>query len=275
MNPEEESGEIGDPEIKDAVLTLMQDLPKPVREFLLSNERAAVARDLSSKYRLHADQAGEFEQAYLHMLLGIASPEDFVTALKKTGLDTETINGLAADVNERVFMRLRDAEREAAVPQAPTQKPAPLPPPALDYPAPAAPTLPGSPVAAPMPAASEPTATPAPILEATPAPQPIVPQQHFVHSMPNAQPQSGWHPAAAVHIFVPTHGAPQHQAPQQGQHPVSPAPEPAPYVPATPLESRMPISMPAMPIQQPAPPSAPATPLKKDYAADPYREPIQ
>ena len=267
MNPEE------DLDVTGAVSSLMQDLPKPVQDFLAGDERDQIVRELSSKYGLHVDQAGEFEQAFIYMLLGISSPEDFVATLSRAGVSSPTINALATDVNERVFMRLRDAEREVVQAPTPTQKPAPLPPPALDY-QPA--TLPGSPVPAPMPVSTpEPVAPVVPVIEASPAPQQIIPQQHFVHSMPHSQPQSGWHPAAAVHIFVPTHGAPQHQAPQPVQNPEPPAPEPAPYVPATPLESRMPISMPTVPVQQPTPPPAPATPLKKDYAADPYREPIQ
>lgn len=266
MNPEEEL------DVSGAVSSLMQDLPKPVQDFLAGDERDQVVRELSSKYGLHVDQAGEFEQAFIYMLLGISTPEDFVATLSRAGVSSSVINALAADVNERVFMRLRDAERAAT----PAQKPTPLPPPALDYQPASPPTLPGSPVVAPMPTSvPEPVAPIVPVVEASSAPQQVIPQQHFVHSMPHSQPQSGWHPAAAVHIFVPTHGAPQHQAPQPAPNPEPPAPEPAPYVPATPLESRAPISMPTMPVQQPAPPPVPATPLKKDYAADPYREPIQ
>jgi len=256
MNPEEDLKEV---DVTTAVSSLMQELPKPVQDFLVSDERGQVVTELSKKYNLHVDQAGEFERAFLFMLLGILKPEDFVSTLLGMGLDQESVNNLAADVNTRVFMRLRDAEREQAT--AAPSKPAPLPPPALDYQPAVAPTLPGSPVAAPMPT------QPAPV-----TPQAVIPQQHFVHSMPNAQPQSGWHPAAAVHIFVPTHNAPQHQAApvQQVQEVVptySQVPEP---VPATPTEQQVP--------QYTAPPVVPVpapTPIKKEFGSDPYREPIQ
>lgn len=253
MNPEES-------DISDAVAALMKDLPKPVQDFLMSDERAVVARDLSSKYGLHVDQAAEFERAYIFMLLGIATPEEFVSILSKAGLSQEVINGLAADVNTRVFMRLRDLERAPAQSAlAVIKKPTPLPPPALDYQPPVQ-NLPGSPVPAPMPPSgpvaqipvSE-TMSSAPALEATPVSGPAPTQQQ------------GWHPAAAVHIYVPTH-------PQSAAVPV-PMPTHEVY-----------LQNPEPPVAPPAPevaaiqilkPELTSIPLKKDYAADPYREPIQ
>ncbi|MDQ1299696.1 MAG: Phage Tail Collar [Patescibacteria group bacterium] len=267
--------EISDENVTDAMGVLIGGLPKPVQEFLLSDERNAVASELSNKYGLHADQAGKFEEAYLHMLLGIATPEDFVSSLKKAGVQQEVINGLAADVNTRVFMRLRDAERLGTpitdTPPPTPSKPAPLPPPALDYQPAAVPTLPGSPVPAPMPPAP---AVVAPVLaaaEPTPVPQPLAPQQHFVHTMPSSQQQQGWHPAAAVHIFVPTHGAPMQMSAPAPQAPVQETPvynaaysEPAPTVPVQPVYVN--------PEQTPV---APAAVIHKEYSADPYREPVQ
>lgn len=264
-----EDKEFEDMTSEEAVELLVGQLPAPVQNFLASPERSEIARELSQKYNLHVDQAGEFERAYLFMLLGIATPEEFTASLRKTGLTQDVINGLSEDINTRVFMRLRDAERNGTAP-APflSQKPVPLPPPALDY-QPAVPTLPGSPVAAPMPVPAPP---PAPVQEVAPAPQAIIPQQHFVHSMPNTQPQSGWHPAAAVHIFVPTHTAQQPQvAPIQQAQEVVPtytqAPEPVAPAPVPPVEE-VPAYVP--------PASVPVTPqVKKVFGTDPYREPIQ
>lgn len=268
MDPKEESvAEMG---VNEAVGSLMQELPKPVQDFLKSDERDTVARELAAKYQLHVDQAGEFERSFILMLLGVMRPEEFVTTLTQAGLTQDIVNGLAADVNARVFMRLRDAERGQATPVPPApKKPAPLPPPSLDYQPAVAPTLPGSPVAAPMP-----VPTPlAPIAqEMAPVPQAIIPQQHFVHSMPNAQPQSGWHPAAAVHIFVPTHNTQHPQtAPVQQAHEVIPtytqAPEPAAPVPVPPVERVAPVYV---------PPAAALMPqAKKEFGSDPYREPIK
>lgn len=223
----------------------------------MSDERSAIARELSSKYSLHADQAGEFERAYLFMLLGIATPEEFVTTLSKVGLTQDIINGLATDVNTRVFMRLRDEERKAVEvkPVAPP-RPAPLPPPALDY-QPAAQTLPGSPVAAPMPsAAPEVVTSVAPVLEPTP---------QIMHVMPSATQSRDWHPAAAVHIYVPTHQTQSVQPPTpESQAAEVPVPPPQEVYIAPPAPQPTPISAPA-----------PGAPIQKAYSADPYREPVQ
>lgn len=268
MNPEEtELAE--DMSVDDALASLMQELPKPVRDFLISNERAEIARELSAKYGLHVDQAAEFEQAYLHMLLGIATPEEFTASLRKAGLTQDVISGLSADINSRVFMRLRDAERELSgqpTVQQTAQKPAPLPPPALEY-RPA--NLPGSPVQAPMPTSpaiqTSGSAVVAPIVPIEPVP---APQQHVVHATPNTH-QPGWHPAAAVHIFVPAHGPATHPAYTQ-------APAPAAPVPQEPVSAPAPQPLYVNPVEPAATPIPPSpTPLEKDYAADPYREPLQ
>ncbi len=259
MNPTEEN--TSKMSTEDALETLMKDLPQPVQNFILSDERGAVARELAAKYRLHVDQAGEFEQAYLHMLLGVSSPEEFASTLRKVGLSQDVINGLATDVNTRVFMRLRDAQRTAT--QVPVAKPPPLPPPALDY---QPPMLPGSPVPAPMPVptlALEPTPVPTP-LSAPTVSQSM--QQHVVHTIPTAAHPPGWHPAAAVHIFVPTHQAP---AAFPAQHEVAQAPVQHVPVSATPITQPVVSFMPS-PVPTPSLEQSQIMHVNKD----PYREPL-
>ncbi len=252
MEPEEtqvpEEASVGD-----AVASLMQELPAPVQEFLASDERAQIVRDLSQKYSLHVDQAGDFEQALLFMLLGISTPDQFVEALKKAGLTQEVINGLVEDVNTQIFKRLRDAEQTPA----PTPKPAPLPPPAIEYTPKkeVTPVLPGTAVPVPAP-------EPPPVLEQTPAPIPVHPTQVIQGAPPAAHPV-GWHPAAAVHVYIPTHPA-AHQ----------PVPEPVPSAPEASLPT--PTPDPVRPVQAPTPAPAPApSPIEKTYSADPYREPVE
>ena len=236
------------------IATVFKDLPKPVQGFLLSEDRGRVARELSQKYSLHVDQAGEFERAFILMLLGVEKPEEFVSSLSAAGLTQDVINGLAADVNERVFIPLREAERAAASRPIPApKKPEPIPPPALDY-QPRA-TLPGSSVPTPMPP------TPAPPTEPVSV-QPA--QQHTMHVAPEGHP-AGWHPAAAVHIFVPSH------------QPAPVAYSPAAPTPPTQTESAVPVFLPHQPpTPQPAPPTQPAQSVlpEKNYVADPYREPV-
>src|SRR5258708_2033762 len=108
--------------IDEAVATLIGELPEPVREFVLSSKRDEVALTLIRRYSLHVDQGATFQQAYLHMLLGIKTPDEFAADLKNAWVPQEIVSKLSADVNEMVFVPLRRAERN------PVQKPvAPLP----------------------------------------------------------------------------------------------------------------------------------------------------
>ena len=252
-------------DIQEAVGTLVQNLPRPVQEFLFSDARAEIARELTQKYHLHLDQAEEFERLYINMLLGITQPSEFAASLRGAGLTQQTVDGLAADVNSRVFIPLRDAQRAdtAKAPPARTveiPKPAPLSPPTIAYAAPTPPVaLPGSTETAPMPAGQVPQPA------VPPAPEPsVVAHTIAVPAQPHAG-HPGWHPAAAVHVFVPAHGMPAHVAPAPAAT-VAPAPEPVPARP----------SVPAFVNPEPGPASGPKpnTPITKEYGADPYREPV-
>jgi hypothetical protein len=92
------------------------------------------------------------------------------------------------------------------------------------------------------------------------------PQQHFVHAMPNAQAQPGWHPAAAVHIFVPTQQM-SHPQPMAAQSVEIPVAAPVPPAPVS-APAANPVYMnPEVVVQQQT-----GVPIKKECAADPYRE---
>lgn len=223
----------------------MKELPKVVRDFLTSAERDKVVLDLTNKYHLHADQAGEFERAFILMLLGVERPEEFVASLSATGLTSDVINGLASDLNERVFIPLRNAELKP--PAQKPQKPDPLPPPSIEYQPPQ--NLPGSSAPVPVAVPVVSTATPAVV------PQPAEHPSQAAHAAP-----ANWHPAAAVHIYVPS-GA-SHHAVQPV--PVVTSPTPAPAVPEPERREEIPTAF-----RAPAPAPAP-----KAYSSDPYREPI-
>ncbi len=97
--------------LSEAVSRLVSELPSAIQEFIRGPERDQIAIDLAKKYSLHVDQAGIFQLAYLHMLIGVISPEEFVKTLKDSGIPNETVMALANDVNEMVFKPLREKER--------------------------------------------------------------------------------------------------------------------------------------------------------------------
>ena len=240
MNPE------GAQTVEDAIGTLVGGLPGPVRDFVTSPERARIALSLSEKYNLHVDQAGEFEKAYMFMLLGIASPEEFVDTLTKAGLPPDTVRGLAKDVNEQVFVPLRKAEQ---TPAAPKQE--------------AAPVLPGTSLPVPPPV---PHRTPAPPLVAPPSVNQAPPAHPYIYGIPH-MPQHV--------VYMPQYGMPYGPAPMY-VWPQNPQPWPVPQgMPMEHLQQTVATPEPVPPTPQPKAPEIPVTqPLTKEYVADPYREGI-
>lgn len=205
--------------LEQAVAGLMSELPPAVQEFLRSPERDRVVIELSRKYNLHTDQAGEFQRAFLFMLLGISKPDEFIQTLRSMNLSSEAISGLTADINEQVFKKLQKVERES--PPVPIQKPlnntAVLPPPSF-VPQPPAVVLPEPPRAAPPPPANLPGQEPF-----NPVPEPV-PQPPAPIYVPPAPPQPApiAPPAAPVAAPVPT-PPPTPSAPP-------PTPQPAAHV---------------------------------------------
>ncbi len=237
--------------VDEAISTLLSELPKPVQDFVTGPDRARIALSLSQKYQLHVDQAGAFEIAYMHMLLGISSPEEFVDTLTKAGISSEAVRGLANDVNEQVFVPLRKAEQEPAapVPKAVAPVVAPLP-------APAAPILPGS---------------------TEPVPQQVVPPPTHHYPVPAAPlPHTLIYPPYAVPYGTPMYMMPVHHPQQWVTPPVAtPLPEQPVPTPPVPVQPSTPIPVPPLMETRPiATPMPQPTPIQKEYSADPYREPF-
>ena len=101
------------------VMSVLRTLPVPIQEFLTSPERDSVTVRIVGRYNLHVDQSGQFQKAFLFMLMGIFSPEEFVNNLVEAGISEETVRSLANDVNEMVFKPLREKEREESVVASP------------------------------------------------------------------------------------------------------------------------------------------------------------
>lgn len=268
-------------------------LPEPIRAYLAGEELGLAAEQIGSAQGLHVDAVGVLAEILTRTLLGLISPQELPTALTNSlGIDAQKASAILISTNEQIFIPLQKQVREAADREAqdralearlaeidrnsseplpmPEQRPEPIPPPKLEYEPPATqvpPTLPGSPVAAPMPqqpapSALEPTSLPVPATSHLP----VQTEQHVVVAPAGHAP--GWHPAAAVHIFVPSQQT--HQAPAPAA--IAPVPVPTPSMPVAPVQPTAPT---VQPTPRPAPPPPPANPSPAHpYSADPYREPI-
>ena len=97
----------------------MENVPAPVRAFLVSPERNRIVLALVQKHRLHVDQGAVLERDLIFMLLGIITPAEFAESLQKSGVPQETLASLVRDVNEQIFVRLRKKEQTEGVTPAP------------------------------------------------------------------------------------------------------------------------------------------------------------
>lgn len=200
------------------VMSVLRTLPVPIQEFLTSPERDSVTVRIVGRYNLHVDQSGQFQKAFLFMLMGIFSPEEFVNNLVEAGISEETVRSLANDVNEMVFKPLREKEREENV------------------------------VASPVPA-PQPVVIPAPSLERTPVPyagarpQPLTP-----FNLPGADAHPNDLFRTSTRTVTP---GPLLQSVQAPVTPPTPIPAPQPIVPAPAQMPPEKLYTPPQPVQAP------------------------
>ncbi|HEY0011046.1 MAG TPA: hypothetical protein VGB97_04040 [Candidatus Paceibacterota bacterium] len=290
--PEEEI-DVSTTSISDQVELLMEELPPAIQNFLRSPERDAVSLRLSQKHSLHADAAGAFERAYIFMLLGVYSPDEFVGALREGGIDDATIRSLTADVNDQVFKKLRDEERVGPATPEPPRRPSPAVPPmavgeGMEPPKPPAASTPAEPVpqrphqpmpppvAAPTPAPAPLPTPPVPVYTPAPASAPIY-MNVPVPTYPHARTMAGDMQLASQGLEG--QAASPARSFQTASVPVTyaPPPPPAPQSQPAPTYPESAYAPPALaPVRlTPIDRTYENTPITKEYGSDPYREAIE
>jgi hypothetical protein len=78
-----------------------------VRDAFNSEVTANVIIDLKVKNRLHVDIAGQLSQEVGYMLLGLRSPAEFFGNLMLSGTDEQTARAIMQEVNDRIFIPLK------------------------------------------------------------------------------------------------------------------------------------------------------------------------
>jgi hypothetical protein len=184
-------------------------LPQVLREYLADDDLTTITEQIGKEHQLHVDTIGALYRETTNMLLGIINPTQFVGELKSVGVPEESIGAIVQELNEKVFMPLREKiknqtqepEEEGTEEEEPNEIPEPAPPvpptitqafvapnpsfvePNLPIPTPISEAVP-TPVSAPAPvpvpvptfiAPSEPR--PLPKIE-TPEPTPVIPEPH-------------------------------------------------------------------------------------------------
>jgi len=87
-----------------------ETLPADVKAAITSPEIANKIQEIAQNHKLHLDQAGILEEEISLVMLGINHPDNFVNKIEeRLGLPTEEAVGLAVDVNDEVFMSIRES----------------------------------------------------------------------------------------------------------------------------------------------------------------------
>lgn len=225
----------------DRVRQAYKEAPLPIRDTFNSDKISRIVLDMRSKYQLHVDTAGVLGKEIGYLLLGLTSPMEFLGRLVAAGVEGNAAKHIASDINEQIFIPLQKAMKDPAsyVPATTAtaeEEGAPALSPSISAPE----VTNERPVQVPVPAI-EYQAPVAQTLPGSPVPAPM-PQQAFPEPTPSVE--TAQFPSSA-----------------QSAQPIYVMPRPDSAVP-----------QPGIPAQPPQ--ASPASPIKKEGAADPYREPI-
>lgn len=235
---------------QEQIVTAYRKAPEPIQDAYGGEIMVNVVNDIKARYRLHVDVAGSIERDTGYLLLGLISPAEFFGGLMLLGTDEQTARGIMEEINERIFLPLK--RQMSGTPSAPV--------------APENYTATSEPVTPMREDASVPTPKPSfatvPSIDYTPSPKTSVTLPGSPVEVPLSRgPQSIRIPVPTVHEETPLPAAPSI---------VSPLPNPSP---APVYRAPEPAQQPSNPQPAPVPTSTPA-PIRKEYGADPYREPL-
>ncbi len=83
-------------------------LPFVLREYIADDELTTITEQVGKEHQLHVDTIGALYRETTNMLLGIINPTQFVGELKSVGVPEESIGTIVQELNEKVFMPLRE-----------------------------------------------------------------------------------------------------------------------------------------------------------------------
>lgn len=117
-----------------SVRVVMEDLPAPIRAFIVDSKVEEVTKTIIEKNHLQEEQGTVVQKEILLMLLGIKNPTELTDTLSQDArLDEATVAAVTGDINELVFGPLHKAiaslnteeelSAKTAIPNIPTPPP--------------------------------------------------------------------------------------------------------------------------------------------------------
>lgn len=87
----------------------IESLPRAVREAIASFDWARIVFDIGRKNNLQVDDIGEIQKEVMLVVLGLISPKEFYDQMvERVGIVEDKAFNIADEVNEKVFVRIRE-----------------------------------------------------------------------------------------------------------------------------------------------------------------------
>ena len=99
-----------EPLTEEQILEKYEQLPDDLKEAIFSVEMTEAIKDIGAKYELAIDKIGALANESGMVMFGATRPKDFVPNLmSRLGVDKNTANKIASDVNSQVFLKVRES----------------------------------------------------------------------------------------------------------------------------------------------------------------------
>ena len=254
--------------------------PPFIQRFISSGALSKFVEQTQDKYKLHIDVAGRLSDEITMLMVGITDPKEFIQNLAKEALVPEaSLSLIVAEINQKIFVPLREEMRKGPQPQA-----APPSPKATEGTAresvlqPRTTIIPANPNLPPRPAEASGVGGPHPAQMFASVPRYIPPKKYF--NLQNKIPPPAGSQASAMRDgslastdkkLLEDHEEP-HIEFNKTPMPVKTAPPP-PNLPGVIQPTPIP-EPPFPPLPPPAKKPEPVVPVAP-YSSDPYREPLE
>lgn len=241
--------------LEQSLQDIFPTLPAPIQRFIKEGKPGEVAQTIMDHYVLHIDQGTIIEHQILLALFGVVGPEEFMEALSdKLSLSDDVVGDIIEDVNNEVFMPLREEMRKG--PQTVPQIPKPVAvaePPRTSVLSPRTTIIPSNPQLPQRPAQM-----------LTSVPRYVPPKKYF--NLQNKIPPPVTPTLPVLKQADSNRLLEDHEEPHiEFKKTASPPPNLPGVIQPTPI---------LQPPAQPTPPVPPPAPVES-YSTDPYREPVE
>lgn len=95
-------------------------LPQEVKDLLYSFEMTSVITKVGEKHGLHIDQMDKLNTETGYVMMGLTETKDFPALIAEDlGIEPAKAQGVARDIEEMLFTKIRDAMKKVVAPESP------------------------------------------------------------------------------------------------------------------------------------------------------------